>query len=123
MGRGPVRRAGRPGLIGAAARTAVVAGTATAVSGRVSARQQRREAEQQAYQQQAYEQQMFDQQPVVQQPQAPAQPAPAPQAPTQPAAAGGGTITDQIERLAALHAQGAISAEEFTAAKQRLLGL
>jgi hypothetical protein len=91
----------------------VVAGTATAVSGRVSARQQRREAEQQAYQQQAYEQQMFDQQPVVQQPQAPAQ----------PAAAGSGTITDQIERLAALHAQGAISAEEFTAAKQRLLGL
>jgi len=38
-----MRRRG-PGLIGAAARTAVVAGTATAVSGRVARRQQRRYA-------------------------------------------------------------------------------
>jgi hypothetical protein len=101
----PVRRVGRPGLIGAAARTAVVAGTATAVSGRVNARQQRRAAEQSAYEQQ----QMFEQQQVYQQPSAPS--------------AAGGTITDQIERLASLQAQGAISPEEFAAAKQRLLGL
>ena len=48
-----MRRRGRPGLVGMAARTAVVAGTATAVSGNVSRRQQRRaeskEAEQQQY--------------------------------------------------------------------------
>ena len=37
-----IRRVGRPGLIGLAARTAVVAGTASAVSGGVAARQQRR---------------------------------------------------------------------------------
>ena len=42
------RRMGRPGLIGAAARTAVVAGTATAVSGRVARRQQSKYAEQEA---------------------------------------------------------------------------
>jgi hypothetical protein len=49
-----MRRRG-PGLIGAAARTAVVAGTATAVSGRVARRQQERYAaqEEQAYEQQA----------------------------------------------------------------------
>jgi len=42
-----MRRRG-PGLIGAAARTAVVAGTATAVSGRVARRQQSRYASQDA---------------------------------------------------------------------------
>ena len=36
----PLRRMGRPGLIGMAARTAVVAGTATAVSGSVQRHQQ-----------------------------------------------------------------------------------
>ena len=46
-------RRGRPGLIGMAARTAVVAGTATAVSGNVQRRQQARANEQ--YQQEAYE--------------------------------------------------------------------
>lgn len=39
-------RGGRPGLIGMAARTAVVSGTATAVSGRVARRQQERYAQQ-----------------------------------------------------------------------------
>ena len=48
----PLGRMGRPGLIGMAARTAVVAGTATAVSGRVQRRQQEKyyeESQQQAY--------------------------------------------------------------------------
>ncbi len=40
------RRMGRPGLMGMAARTAVVAGTATAVSGSVSRRQQAKAQEQ-----------------------------------------------------------------------------
>ncbi|MFI6299260.1 SHOCT domain-containing protein [Nonomuraea sp. NPDC050790] len=42
------RRVGRPGLIGAMARTAVITGTATAVSGGVQRRQERRAAEQEA---------------------------------------------------------------------------
>ena len=37
----PIRRVGRPGLIGLAARTAVVAGTASAVSGAMSNNRQR----------------------------------------------------------------------------------
>jgi hypothetical protein len=47
-----------PGLLRGVARTAVIAGTATAVSNRVSRRQANRWAsqEQQAYQSQAYEQ-------------------------------------------------------------------
>ena len=52
----PLGRGGRPGLIGMAARTAVVAGTATAVSGHVQRRQQGR-ADQQYQEQQAAAQQ------------------------------------------------------------------
>ncbi|OIV37099.1 hypothetical protein BIV57_12730 [Mangrovactinospora gilvigrisea] len=100
----PVVRRGRPGLIGMAARTAVVAGTATAVSGRVAARQQRR-----AYAPQEAEP-----------PQPVAQPAPEQAQQAQPA---GDTIPEQIERLAQLQAQGLITPEEFAAGKQRLLGL
>ncbi|MFE6764828.1 SHOCT domain-containing protein [Streptomyces sp. NPDC057689] len=85
-----------PGLIGAAARTAVVAGTASAVSGRVQQRQQARFAEQEAAQQ-------------------PVQPAP------QPAAAQGDDIIGQLERLAALKEQGVLTEAEFEAQKARLL--
>ena len=42
------RRVGRPGLIGTMARTAVISGTASAVSGNVQRRQMRRAAEEQA---------------------------------------------------------------------------
>ena len=48
------RRMGRPGLVGMAARTAVVAGTATAVSGGVSRRQNARAEEKAAQQEQQY---------------------------------------------------------------------
>ena len=94
------------GLIRGVARTAVVAGTATAVSNRVSRRQANRweqqyEAEQ--YQQQAY-----------QQPAPPPAPAPA------PPAAGTDTIS-QLERLADLKAQGVLSEEEFQAQKAKVL--
>ncbi|GAA2133128.1 hypothetical protein GCM10009760_08960 [Kitasatospora kazusensis] len=101
MIRRPLARAGRPGLLGTAARTAVVAGTATAVSGRVAARQQER-AEQQY--------------------QAAEPPPPAAPPPTAPAPADD-SIPAQIERLAALQAQGVLTPEEFSSAKQRLLGL
>jgi hypothetical protein len=95
------------GLIRGMARTAVVAGTATAVSNRVSRRQAER------WQRQEYEQQAQYAAP-------PPQPAPAqPPAP----AAGGADMTAELERLATLRNQGVLTDEEFAAAKAKLLGL
>jgi hypothetical protein len=87
-----------PGLIRGVARTAVVAGTATAVSNRVSRRQSERWAAQEA--------------PPPQQ----AAPAPAPAAP-----AAVSTI-DQLKELGELKSQGVITEEEFAAQKAKLLG-
>lgn len=128
-----------PGLIRGVARTAVVAGTASAVAGRVQRRQQGRWAEQDAQQAQAqaYQQQQA-QQAYAQQQQAYAQPAygqsPYPQepftapAPAQPMSPGvpAGSDMDariaQLRDLAALRDQGVLSAEEFEAQKARILG-
>jgi hypothetical protein len=104
------------GLIGGMARTAVIAGTATAVSNRVSRRQARR-----------WQQQADDQYDNTQQQDQNAQPQYAQQQyqqgpPAAPAAGGDGT-TAELERLAALKNQGALSDEEFAAAKKKLLGL
>jgi hypothetical protein len=94
------------GLIGGMARTAVVAGTATAVSNRVSRRQAGRWAEQdnQAYQQQAY--------------------APPPQqevyAPP-PQEESGEDKFEQLEKLGQLKASGILTEAEFQAEKARLL--
>jgi len=96
------------GLIRGMARTAVVAGTATAVSNRVSRRQAER------WQRQDYEQQA--QYAAPQPPPAPAPPPPAP-------AAGGSDMTAELERLATLRNQGVLTDDEFAAAKARLLGL
>lgn len=96
------RRMGRPGLIGAAARTAVVAGTATAVNRRVERRADERDAERYA----AAEPQ--------QQPPAAAQPAPAGEA-------AGESRVDQLRTLADLKAQGVLSEAEFAAEKARIL--
>jgi hypothetical protein len=79
----------------------VVAGTATAVSNRVSRRQAER------WQRQEYEQQ--------------AQYA-APPPPVAPAP-GGADVTGELERLATLRNQGVLTDEEFAAAKAKLLGL
>jgi hypothetical protein len=89
-----------------AARTAVVAGTATAVSGRVAHRQAERYAEkdQQAYAQQRYEQQQYAQ-----------QAAPPPQQ--------GDEQIAKLQELAQLHKQGILSDDEFAAAKAKLLGI
>ncbi len=97
-----MRRAGRPGLIGTAARTAVVVGTA----GKVAEHQQRRANERYANDQPA---------PAEQQAQAPAEPPPAP-------AAAGEDLTTQLERLMQLKSSGMLTDEEFTAAKAKLLG-
>ena len=99
-------RFGRPGLLGTMARTAVVAGTATAVSGRVARRQQQRYME--SEQADAYQQEQYAAQ------QAPAAAPPA----TAPAA----DLTTELQRLADLKTQGLLSDEEFAAAKQKLLG-
>lgn len=119
----PFRRMGRPGLIGMAARTAVVAGTATAVSGGVQRRQQARadqqyEAQQYEAQQQQAQMEAAAQQAAAQQ--AAAAPPPAPAA--APAAAGGTDIVAELQKLGALRDQGILSDDEFAAAKAKLLG-
>jgi hypothetical protein len=90
-----------PGLLRGVARTAVVAGTATAVSNRVSRRQANRWAQQedQQYAQQPYEQQQYSQPPA----------APAPD-----------TIT-QLKELAELKSQGILTEAEFEAQKAKVL--
>jgi hypothetical protein len=82
------------GLLRMAARTAVVAGTATAVSGRVQRRQAARWDEEDAQQ---YEQ----------------APAPPPEE----------DATAQLEKLAQLHSQGVLTDEEFAASKAKILGI
>jgi hypothetical protein len=98
------------GLIGGMARTAVVAGTATAVSNRVSRRQAGRWAQQDAYQDPyaAQQQQQYAAPPPQQ--------APAPAAP-----ASGGDMIAQLERLGKLRDAGVLTEEEFAAQKARLL--
>jgi hypothetical protein len=92
-------------LVGTAARTAVVAGTATAVSGRVAHRQHERYADQ------AAEEAAMA---------APPPPAPAPVA--EPAGGGDDTV-EQIKKLAELRDAGILTEEEFAAKKAQLLGI
>jgi hypothetical protein len=105
-----------PGLLRGVARTAVIAGTATAVSNRVSRRQANRWAakDQQEYEEQGYEEQQ-QQQPQQQQVYAAPPPAPAP-----------GDDMDakleQLRQLGELKSQGVLSEAEFETQKQRILG-
>lgn len=87
------------GLVRMAARTAVVAGTATAVSGRVARRQNARWAED--------DQAAYDEQTAQQAQQAP---------PVD-------DKTAELQNLAQLHSQGVLTDEEFAAAKAKLLGI
>ncbi|MRX43618.1 SHOCT domain-containing protein [Agromyces sp. Q22] len=112
---------GRPGLIGMAARTAVVAGTATAVSGRVARRQQGRYAEQQAQEGAAAQQQWEAEQYQAQQAAAQQAAMQAPPPPAAPAAAGVDVVAE-LQKLATLKEQGILSDAEFAAAKAKLLG-
>ena len=123
MRRRPMRRG--PGLVGTAARTAVVAGTATAVVGGVKGHQQKKAYEQQqladydAQQQQAAMDaaaaQAVAQQQAAMQAAQPAAPAPAP-------AAASDTMAE-LEKLAQMQQAGILSPEEFAAAKAKLLGI
>lgn len=84
-----------PRLIRAAARTAVVAGTATAVSGKVAQKQADKQADKDA--------------------------AANPATPAQGSATGDSSFIDELERLGALKSQGLLTDEEFAAAKAKLL--
>jgi Short C-terminal domain len=86
-----------PGLLRGVARTAAIAGTATAVSNRVSRRQASRWGQQEAYAQ---------------------EPEPAAPAPAAPAA----DPIQQLKELAALKEQGILTDEEFAAQKAKILG-
>ena len=120
-----IRRMGRPGLVGTMARTAVVAGTATAVSGGMVRHAQKKEmaAQQDEYYQQQAMQQQIDQAAAAavaaQQAAAPPPPPAAAAAPA-PAAAEDPTIA-KLKELASLHQAGILSDEEFSAAKARIL--
>ena len=105
------RRFGRPGLLGLAARTAVVAGTATAVSGGMMRHQRSRaedEAERDQYEAQQQQAQI--------------------DAAANAAVAGGATaapatdLVAELQKLGALHEQGVLSDTEFVQAKSQLLG-
>jgi hypothetical protein len=98
-----------PGLIRAVGRTAVVAGTATAVSNRVSRRQAGRWADQE--QQQQYEQQAYQQQQAY---------APPPQAAAAPADDSADRL-EQLKQLGELKAQGVLTEAEFQAEKNKIL--
>ena len=87
-------------LIRGMARSAVVAGTATAVSNRVSRRQGNRWAQE--------EQASYAQAPPQQEYAAPPEPAPDP--------------IEQLKQLGELHAQGVLTDAEFAAQKAKILG-
>ena len=116
------RRMGRPGLVGTMARTAVIAGTASATVGAVNNRAQKKAMAQQ--QDQAEQQQMADMQAQMADMQAQMA---APAAPAAPAAAaaptGGNDVTAQLTQLKALVDQGIVTQEEFEAKKKQLLGI
>lgn len=99
-----------PGLLRGVARTAVVAGTATAVSGRVQRRQAEKYADRDAQiyadRQSAYQQT---------QPQYAEAPPPPPQAPA-------ADPVQQLKELAELKNQGILTEEEFAAQKAKILG-
>ena len=95
-----------PGLIRGMARTAVVAGTATAVSGRVAAarttagRSRKKSST----------------------PSSRPRPRPPPAAAGRPPRAAEGSVIDQLKELGELKAQGILTEEEFAAQKAKLLG-
>ena len=108
-----------PGLVGVMARTAVIAGTATAVSNKVSMHQaEKYQGQQQAeYNAQAAQQAQIDEAAA----RAVAAQVPAAPAPTQIAAPAGDDLMTQLTKLADLKAAGILSEDEFAAAKAKLL--
>jgi len=106
-------RNNRPSLIGTAARTAVVVGTATAVSGAVAGSQQQKAAAKQAQATAAQQQALAQQQAALE----------AAQAAAAPAAGLTDDTLAQLKQMGELHQAGILSDEEFAAMKAKLLGL
>jgi hypothetical protein len=110
------------GLLRGIGRTAVVAGTASAVSGRVQRRQANKFAEKDAAtaakQQEAYDAQMAQQQPPPEYQQPVYQQAP----PPPPAGGISNEALEQLKQLGALKEQGILTEEEFAAQKAKVLG-
>jgi hypothetical protein len=102
-----------PGLLRGVARTAVIAGTASAVNGRVQRRQAEKFASRDA---QIY----ADRQTAYQEQTAPAPPPAA--APAPPAAPDQSAVISQLTQLGELHKQGVLTDEEFATQKAKLLG-
>ncbi|HWJ97881.1 MAG TPA: SHOCT domain-containing protein, partial [Acidimicrobiales bacterium] len=102
-----------PRLLRGVARTAVIAGTATAVSGRVQRRQAEKYTDRDA---QIYADRTTAYQQDVQAQQAQAAPPPPPPA-AAPAPPAGGDMIEQLKQLGELHAQGILTDEEFAAQK------
>ena len=111
-----MRRRGGAGIVGTVARTAVIAGTATAVSNKVSERQYNRSAQKQ--QAQMADEAALSNQAEIEQMQAQMQ---AMQAQQVQAAASPPDLTAKLQQLAELKAAGVLSDEEFAAAKAKLL--
>ena len=117
-----MRRMGRPGLVGLAARTAVVAGTATAVNNGMNNRQQAKAQDQWEQEQYQAAQQQAAMNAAAAQAVANAQAQQAAVASTAPAAAGGTDIVAELQKLAGLQQAGILTPEEFAQAKAKLLG-
>jgi Short C-terminal domain len=116
-----------PGLLRGVARTAVVAGTATAVSGRVQRRQADKYAERDAHaaaeRSQAYEQEMGQQpQYAPPTPQYGSAPPQAYAAPPEPVAVSQADMLSQLKQLGELRDAGVLTEDEFAAQKAKLLG-
>jgi len=109
-----------PGLLRGVARTAVIAGTATAVSGRVQRRQAEkftdRDAQIYADREAAYQQDTAPQQQYAQ-----PQYAPPPPAPPAPAAASQEDMIGMLKQLGELHESGVLTDEEFAVQKAKVL--
>ena len=109
-----------PGLLRGVARTAVIAGTATATSNAVNRRMATKNVEAYGNAQQQYQEEQGVAAPPVA---VGAGPSPGNVVSPQPAVApAGNDLTAQLEQLASLKQQGILSDEEFTAAKAKLLG-
>ena len=118
------RRMGRPGLVGTMARTAVVAGTASATVGAMNRRQAGKAqdaAADQAAQQAAFEAQAQMAEMQAQMAEMQAQQAPPPPAAASPAAPAGDDLMSELQKLADMKAAGILDDAEFAAAKAKLL--
>lgn len=118
----PLRRFGRPGLLGLAARTAVVAGTASAVAGGINnSRQRRSRAEYEQLQYEAAQQQAQIDTAARNAATQYAAPPAASAAAAPPEAPARNDIAAQLQQLSSLMQTGVLSPEEFAAAKAKLL--